>query len=489
VRPSRLLNPLAEFLRTEAAGGVALLVAVAAALLWANSPWPSTYTDVWSHPLALGSGALGRTEDLRHWVNDGLMALFFFVIGLEIKRELVRGELRDRRAAALPALAALGGMAGAALVYLAVAGSSAPRGWAVPMATDIALVLGVLALFGGRASSRVKLFLLALAIADDIATIVVLAFAYSATLHLAWIAGALLALAVVVALNRVETSHPFAFVVPAVAAWWCTLHSGVPATVCGMALALLVPATPVRGRPLLERLETRLHPLSSFVVVPLFAVANLGIRLDGASVGRTFQSSIGWGVIAARIVGKPVGVVSATTAAIALGIAPRPKGMDLRRLVAAGVLTGLGFTVPLVVADLAFGSGDRLLVTKLALLAGSAVTGLVGSLMLRRIPSDDMSTVALVDDLMDRSRLRASVPDVRFVRSVDECGDADVVVVDLARHLDDVAALREAAPEARIVAFGPHVDEEASRTAAGAGADVVLPRSRFFRDPAAAVGT
>jgi NhaA family Na+:H+ antiporter len=489
VHRPRLLSPVVAFLRTEAAGGVALVVAAVAAVVWANSPWASSYREIWSHRLAIGGGALGRSEDLRHWVNDGLMAVFFFVVGLEIKRELVRGELRDRRAAALPVIAALGGMGGAALVYLAVAGGSAPRGWAIPMATDIALVLGVLALFGTHASSGLKLFLLTLAIADDVATIAVLALAYSAGLHPAWIGGALLSMAVVAAFNRVEASHPLVFVVPAIAAWWCTVHSGVSATVCGMALALLVPAEPVRGQPLLERLETRLHPVSSFAIVPLFALANLGVEISGTSLTHTFDTALGWGIISARVIGKPVGVVATTAGAVALGVAPMPKGMDRRQLLIAGVLTGLGFTVPLLVAGLAFSSTDRLEVTKLALLVGSVATGLVGWAFLRRLRSTTVRTIALVDDLMDRSRLQASLPAIAFVRTAAECEGADVVVVDLARHLHDVAAVRSAAPAARIVAFGPHVDETAASDAMKSGADEVLARSRFFHDPAAAVGT
>jgi Na+:H+ antiporter, NhaA family len=489
VRRSRLLSPLVEFLRTEAAGGVALLVAAVAALVWANSPWASSYGRLWEHRLALGTGPLGRSEDLRHWVNDGLMALFFFVVGLEIKRELVRGELRNRRAAALPVVAAVGGMAGAALVYLAVAGSSAPRGWAVPMATDIALVLGVLALAGRHAPPGLKLFLLALAIADDLATIVVVAVAYSAGLHPSWIGGALLSLVVVVMLNRVEASHPVAFVVPAVAVWWCTLHSGVPATVCGIVLAALVPVGPVRERPVLERLETRLHPLSSFVVVPVFALANLGVDISRASLAHTFDNAVGWGVFAARVGGKPVGVVAATAAAVALGVAPMPRGMGRRHLMVVGVLTGLGFTVPLVVADLAFTTADRIAVSTLALLVGSCVAGLLGSVLLVRLRSTAVRTMAMVDDLMDRSRLEAAVPAIAFVRAAPECEGADVVVVDIARHLADVAAVRAAAPAARIVGFGPHVDEAAASQALTAGADEVLARSRFFHDPAAALET
>lgn len=486
---SRLLSPVVEFLRTEAAGGVALLAAAVTALVWANSPWSSSYGDVWGHRLAVGIGSLGRTEDLRHWVNDGLMAVFFFVVGLEIKRELVRGELRDRRAAALPVVAALGGMAGAALTYLVVAGGVAPRGWAVPMATDIALVLGVLALAGGHASSTVKLFLLALAIADDIATIIVLALAYSATLHPAWIAGALVSLATVVALNRAEASHPVIFVAPAISAWWCVLHAGVSTTVCAVALGLLVPAEPVRGRALLERLETVLHPLSSFVVVPLFALANLGVDLSRHSWTQTFRSTVGWGVITARVVGKPLGVVGAVVVAAALGLAPLPRGMQRGHLAAVGVLTGLGFTVPLVVADLAFTTPDRLAVTKLALIVASLFAGVVGAALLRRLRSAPVRTTALVDDLMDRSRLQAAVPTIEFVRTASECAGSDVVVVDLARHLHDVAAIRAAAPAARVVGFGPHVDEDAATQALAAGADEVLARSRFFHDPTSALTT
>lgn len=482
----RFVSPIIEFLRTEAAGGVALLVAAGIALVWANTPWSSTYHDLWGHRLAIGAGAFGHTEDLRHWVNDGLMSVFFFVVGMEIKRELVRGELRDRRAALLPVVAAVGGMAGAAVVYLAIAGTSAPRGWAVPMATDIALVLGVLALLGPRVPSGLKLFLLALAIADDVGTIVILALAYSTHLDARWLLGAAISLLVVVALNRVETAHPVVFVVPALAAWWCTLHSGVPATVSGVALGLLVPAGPVRGRPLLERLEHRIHPVSSFVVIPLFALANLGVALGATALSRAFGGTVGWGVLAARVVGKPLGVIAATVLTVRVGLSTLPRGMGRRQLVAAGLLTGLGFTVPLFVADLAFDAASRVQAATIALVLGSLVTGAAGALVLVRVRSGPVTTVALVDDLMDRSRITQAVPDVTFVRSATDCADADVVLVDLARHVGSVAAVRAVAPGARIVCFGPHVDEAAATDARDAGADEVLARSRFFHDPAAA---
>src|SRR5215218_3131003 len=239
----RALTPLAEFLRDEAAGGLVLLAAAAIALLWANSPARDAYDSLWTTDLKLGVGSAAIEEDLRHWINDGLMAVFFFVVGLEIKRELAVGELSDRRAAALPALAAFGGAAAPALIFtLIAAGSDAAAGWAIPMATDIAFAVGVLALLGDRVSAGVKLLVLAIAVVDDIIAIV------------------------------------------GIAVWVATLESGVHATIAGVALGLLTPAGRVGGRAVLEELEHRLHPLSAFVAVPLFALANAGVYLGGGAL-------------------------------------------------------------------------------------------------------------------------------------------------------------------------------------------------------------
>ena len=266
-RASRLA--LREFLHDEAAGGVVLLLAAAVALVWANSGAADSYVEFWHHVLTLGRGSWAVSEDLQHWVNDGLMVIFFFVVGLEIKRELVVGELRRPRAAALPALAAVGGVLLPAVLYLLIApGGDAARGWGIPMATDIAFAVGILALLGRAASSGAKLLLLSIAIVDDLIAILVIAIFYSDSISWGWLAVAAGGLLVVVAMRSFVAS-PWPYVVPAFVVWLGMLESGIHPTLAGVLLGLLTPARPVRGRHVLEQLEHRLHPISAFVVVPV----------------------------------------------------------------------------------------------------------------------------------------------------------------------------------------------------------------------------
>ena len=252
----RAITPVgSDFVSIEVLGGVVLLGATVAAMAWANIAGAS-YADVWSYDLTIGWGRFAISEDLLHWVNDGLMTIFFFVVGLEIKRELVRGELRDRRVASLPILAAFGGMVVPALLYLAVnVGGSGGRGWAIPMATDIAFAVVVLAVLGARVPKPLKLFLLTLAIVDDIGAIVVIAVFYSEGLAFEWVVGALGVIAVILCMQRLQVGHPLLYVVPALALWVCTFESGVHATIAGVVLGLLTPARPFGGRETIEGLE------------------------------------------------------------------------------------------------------------------------------------------------------------------------------------------------------------------------------------------
>jgi NhaA family Na+:H+ antiporter len=269
----------------EAASGIVLLVATAAALVWANTN-RAGYASWWHHQLTIGPGDHAITESLVHWVNDALMTIFFFVVGLEIKRELVTGELRDRRRAALPAVAALGGMVVPALLFVAINAGNASGidGWAIPMATDIAFAVGVLALLGPRVPSSLKLFLLTLAIVDDIGAIVVIALFYSRGLDGWWLLGAIVVTSAVVAMSRLGVDRPLAYVVPGILLWWCLHEARVEPTLAGVVLGLLTPARPRRGFPVLERLEDALHPVSSFVIVPIFALANAGVVLSRAAL-------------------------------------------------------------------------------------------------------------------------------------------------------------------------------------------------------------
>jgi NhaA family Na+:H+ antiporter len=371
------------FVSVEVLGGVVLLAATVAALIWANVA-PGSYTDVWSTKLTIGLGDHAITESLEQWVNDGLMTVFFFVVGLEIKRELVRGELRDPRAASLPVIAAIGGMVVPALLYLAVnAGGPGGRGWAIPMATDIAFAVAVLAIVGSRVPGPLKLFLLSLAIVDDVGAIIVIALFYSSSISGWWLLGAAGAVLAIVGLQRLQVRHALAYVVPAVGLWVCVLESGVHATIAGVVLGLLTPARPFAGRDeLIEGLEARIHPWSSFVIVPIFALANAGVQLSGGSLTRAWSSSIALGIVLGLVIGKPVGIMASAALAVRWRLGRLPAGVRLVHILAAGAAAGIGFTVSLFVANLSY-SGLRLEEAKVGILGASVISGAIGIVLLR----------------------------------------------------------------------------------------------------------
>jgi NhaA family Na+:H+ antiporter len=381
----RYLHPVGEdFVAVEIASAIVLLAATAFALVLANSAWSGGYRDFWGHDLTIGAGRVMLSLDLRHWVNDGLMTIFFFVVGLEVKRELVEGALRDRRTATLPVLAALGGMVVPALVYTAFnPGGTGSRGWGVPMATDLAFALGVLTLAAPRAPTGLKLFLVTLAIVDDTGSVVVITIFYSGISHAIWMVGAAMALAVVIAMRRARVPSALAYVVPAFALWACTLAAGLGAAIFGALLGLLTPASPVRGRRVLHALEARLHLWASLAVVPLFALANAGIALAPDAIRAATGSAVTWGVVAGRVVGKPVGILAVVLVARRLGLGRLPAGVGARALVGVAALSGIGFTVALFIADLSF-AGTRLAQAKVGILAASVVSGIVGAVLLAR---------------------------------------------------------------------------------------------------------
>lgn len=383
--PRRPVDAIRDFLHDEAAGGVVLLLAAAAALLWANSPWPGSYVHVWHTELTLGRGSWAVTEDLQHWVNDGLMAVFFFVVGLEIKRELVAGELRDRRAAVLPAVAAAGGVVLPALLFLAIVrGGDAARGWGVPMATDIAFAAGVLAVLGRGAGAGTRLFLLSIAIVDDLIAIGVIAVFYTGTIHLSWLVAAAVAVVAIVVMRRWFAS-PWAYVLPALVLWFTVLESGVHATVAGVLLGLLTPVGPFRGREVALDLEHRLHPVSAFAVVPLFALANAGVYLRDGALTTALTQRLTWAVVVGLVVGKTVGICGSTFGLLRLRLGALPAGMARREVWPVGALGGIGFTVALFVADLAFpdpGLGSQ---AKVGILLGSVLAAVAGGVLLRAV--------------------------------------------------------------------------------------------------------
>lgn len=382
-RQPALLTPLREFLHTEAGGGVLLLTATIAALAWANSPWSASYGDFWHTNLQVGFGSWAISEDLQHWVNDGLMTVFFFLIGLEIKREAAVGELRDPRAATLPALAALGGMAVPAILYLALAGGGeASRGWGIPMATDIAFAVGVLALLGSRVPGRLKLFLLTLAIIDDIGAIAVIAVFYSAGVSLLWLAGAIVSVSGVFLWRRLRLTSPLTYLPIGVIAWYCTFRAGVHPTLAGVVFGLLTPAKPINDHHVLEHLEHRLHPWSSFVIVPIFALANAGVHLGDGALSRAASSRVALAVFVGLVVGKTLGISAFALGGRSLGLGRLPRGITGPHVAGAGALGGIGFTVALFITGLAFTSEALQDEAKIGILAGSLVAGIIGATLL-----------------------------------------------------------------------------------------------------------
>jgi Na+:H+ antiporter, NhaA family len=387
---ARRLPPVGdEFVSIEALSGFALLGSAIAALVWANVAGDG-YADLWQTNLTVGIGDLSITDDLRHWINDGLMAIFFFVVGLEIKRELVEGDLRDPKTAALPALAALGGMVLPAALFLAL-NSGAPErdGWGIPVATDIAFAVGVLALLGPRVPKPLKLFLLTLAIVDDIGAILVIAVFYSTGVSGQWLGGAVAMLLLVFLLQRVGARNPFIYLVPGIALWVCMFESGVHATIAGVVLALVTPNVEWRGRPVIGRLERDLHPWASFVVVPLFALANAGVDLGGGALGDALTSRVTLGVVVGLVVGKAVGISAAVALAVRLRLGRLPAGVRPRQIVGVAAVAGIGFTVSLFIAELSFAGTRHLGEAKIGILAASLLSGFLGLLVLVRAPSQD----------------------------------------------------------------------------------------------------
>jgi Na+:H+ antiporter, NhaA family len=378
-RPRGIVRPLREFLDTEAAGGLALLAATVVALAWANSPWKEAYEGLWRVELAVRLGTWELSEDLRGWINDGAMTLFFFVVGLEIKRELSTGELSDARVAALPVIGAAGGMIVPAALYTALsAGGPGAPGWGIPMATDIAFTLGVLALLGRRLPASLRVFMLTLAIADDIGSILVIAIFYSRALDVTALGAAFALLATVWSLRALKVSWVPAYAALGAGLWLAVLSSGVHVTVVGVTLGLLAPARPPDGAPsplpsgplsargarsaarrlhasvpVAERLEHLLHPWVSYAVLPLFAVANAGLVLEAGMLQAVAVSPVARAVVVSRVVGKLVGITGAAWLAVRLGIASRPPEMGTRLLVGGALLAAVGFTVPLFVARVA----------------------------------------------------------------------------------------------------------------------------------------
>ncbi len=382
-------NPAAfvrEFLRIEAAGGILLCIAGVLALAWANSAAGGLYLNLLETPLAVQLGPVGIAKPLLLWINDGLMAIFFLLVGLEIKREIIDGELSSPSKAALPAIAAIGGMAAPAAVYVALnwGDSATLRGWAIPAATDIAFAVGVLSLLGRRVPSCLKVFLLALAILDDLGAIVIIAFFYTENLSVGSLmlaAGGLIGL---VALNRAGVRRIAPYVLLGVVVWVCVLKSGVHATLAGVALAFAIPLRTGEEPSPLHRLERMLHPWVTYGILPLFAFANAGVSLIEVAPADLFQP-VPLGIALGLFLGKQVGVMGATLAAVRLGWASLPAGATWSQFYGVALLTGIGFTMSLFIGTLAFPDPAYGAPVRIGVLGGSLLSAAAGYLLLRML--------------------------------------------------------------------------------------------------------
>lgn len=431
------LSPFRSFVAEHVSGGILLLAATVIALIWANSPWATSYTSLWATDATIAIGPFAHSHSLRDWINDGLMALFFFVVGLEIKREILVGELSTRRGATLPIAAALGGMAVPAALYLVFnAAGPGTDGWAIPMATDIAFALGVLAVLGDRVPVGARIFLTALAIIDDIGAVLVIALFYTGGIEwgsLLAAAGLLLAL---LGLNRAGVHHPLAYAILGIGVWLAVFDSGLHATVAGVLVALTIPVRtrihPVElvgegrrllddlaasthdlpalrrdfsvlsnerqqtiihrlGRittgaePPLQRLEHGLNPWVAYAIVPLFALANAGVALP-ADLGAAATDPVLLGVVIGLVAGKPIGILLATWLVVRWRLTELPAGVRWRQVIGLGWLGGIGFTMSLFITGLAFTSDELSAAAKLGILVGSLVAGVAGYSLLRSAP-------------------------------------------------------------------------------------------------------
>jgi NhaA family Na+:H+ antiporter len=424
----KIVRPFQEFADKESSGGLLLIAAAIVALVWVNSPWGNSYAELWGTKLSVGLGNLSLEKDLTHWINDGLMAVFFLLVGLEIKREILVGELSSPRRAALPIAAAIGGAGLPALIFVAINfGAEGISGWGIPMATDIAFALGVLALLGERAPLGLKIFLTALAIVDDIVAVMIIALFY--TSDISW--GALIVggafLIALIAANLAGVGKPVVYGLLGIGLWLAFLQSGVHATIAGILLAMTVPASSFintgeflrRSRGLLDRfeqagergdsvlsseerqgilhalnsaneevepplqeMEHALHPWVVFAILPLFALANAGVVL-GENVAATLLNPVSLGIIAGLILGKQLGISLFAWLAVKSGISEMPQGVTWLHIYGAGWLAGIGFTMSLFISDLAFMNSPLLDVAKLGILAASLVAGIGGWIILR----------------------------------------------------------------------------------------------------------
>jgi Na+/H+ antiporter NhaA len=481
-----LAAPVRSFLSTETGSAIVLLIATLAALLWANSPWPDSYESVWTTELSFRLGDWALTADLREWVNDGLMTFFFLVVGLEAKRELDLGELRDRKRLALPVVAALGGMSVPIVIYLAFnAGGRGAHGWGAAMSTDTAFALGLLALAAPRGATRLRVFLLTLAVVDDLGALLVIATVYSKHISITALAVAIGLFAVLIALRFAPVGRSVAAAVVGVAIWVATFKSGVHPTIAGLAIGLVTSAYPpsrddlerasetfreFREQPTPElartaqltlgsaisaneRLQYRLHPWTSYAIVPLFALANAGITFSGGLLGDALRSPVTLGIVAGYVVGKPVGIVGASWLATRRVFGGERLPVSWPGLAGIGAVAGIGFTVSLLISSLAF-HGRLLDEAKIGILAGAILSALSAWAAFRAIALIPASTRArqisgTAEQLLD---LAEDVdPEVDHLRGSHE---APVVLVEYGDYECPYCGQAEAVIRELLVSFG-----------------------------------
>jgi len=427
-----VLMPFQEFFKSKSTGGILLIISALTALIWANSPWGASYVALWETPFTVGFGEATLSKELIHWVNDGLMALFFFVVGLEIKREFKVGELSSRSQAVLPIMAAVGGMVIPAVIYslINIGGGEGAHGWGIPMATDIAFALGILALLGDRVPYQLKIFLTAVAIVDDIGAVLVIALFYTSNIAFWMLLGAATLLIVAYIGNKMGVRTPVFYAIVGCLVWLAVLKSGVHSTVEGVLMAFTIPARTrcnsaafmfnaaniledykssvlpgssvltnstmhsallsmqhmaARAQTPLQRLEHALHPLVDYAIMPIFALANAGVILGG-DIGSIMTSPVTLGTALGLLLGKPIGIALSVWGIVRLS-GGWPGGMGPKHFIGAGMLGGIGFTMSLFIATLAFANNPEMLTgAKTAILGASALAGAAGYFILRTLP-------------------------------------------------------------------------------------------------------
>lgn len=387
----RVIAPLRDFLHRESSSGVIILAAASLGLVVANSPISGTYFDVLDTQFRIGVEPILVELSVIKFINYVLMTLFFFVVGLEIKRELTSGHLATAKKALMPFVAAMGGMAVPALIYLVIAGETNAQGWGVPVATDIALAVGLLAMVGSTAVASLRAFLLALAVIDDIGAILIIAFVYSSGVLFSWLIAGVIAIATVLLLQKVRVNSSFVYVVVGAALWFALYNSGVHPTLAGVILGLLSPDIPKPDSGLedevdgsvsvIEWLQNKLHPWSTFLIVPLFAFANTGVVISSESIEAAINSPIAWGIFVGLVVGKPLGIFTTIYVAKRIRVGEVPEGASPFSILATGSAAGIGFTVAIFIANLAFSDPATQDLAIVSVIAASIVSGVLSYLL------------------------------------------------------------------------------------------------------------